>query len=169
MTEDPTSEKSIFLGALELASAAQRADFLDAACSGNPSLRAGVDALLKAHDQPQDLLDAPDAQTVFPRQLSMSYGPGTLIGPYKLLQQLGEGGMGVVFMAEQRKPIERQVALKIIKPGMDSEKVISRFEAERHAIALMDHPNIARILDAGTTPTGRPFFVMELVKGIPIN
>ena len=95
--------------------------------------------------------------------------PGTVIGPYKLLQQIGEGGMGVVFMAEQTEPIQRTVALKIIKPGMDTRQVIARFEAERQALAMMDHPNIARVLDAGTTDTGRPYFVMELVKGVPIT
>ena len=94
---------------------------------------------------------------------------GTIIGPYKLLQQIGEGGMGVVYMAEQTEPVQRKVALKIIKPGMDSRQVIARFEAERQALALMDHPNIARVLDAGTTDTGRPYFVMELVKGVPIT
>ena len=96
-------------------------------------------------------------------------GPGTVIGPYKLLQQIGEGGMGVVFMAEQDEPIQRTVALKIIKPGMDTRQVIARFEAERQALALMDHPNIAKVLDAGTTESGRPYFVMELVKGVPIT
>src|SRR5262249_22610180 len=95
--------------------------------------------------------------------------PGTVVGPYKLLQQIGEGGMGVVFMAEQEKPVRRKVALKIIKPGMDSRQVIARFEAERQALALMDHQNIARVLDAGTTESGRPFFVMELVHGVPIT
>ena len=95
--------------------------------------------------------------------------PGTVIGPYKLLQQIGEGGMGVVFMAEQTEPIQRTVALKIIKPGMDTRQVIARFEAERQALAMMDHPNIAKVLDAGTTDTGRPYFVMELVKGVPIT
>src|SRR5262249_31734326 len=89
-------------------------------------------------------------------------------GPYKLLQQIGEGGMGTVFMAEQTQPVQRKVALKIIKPGMDSKQVIARFEAERQALALMDHPNIARVLDAGTSSTGRPYFVMDLVKGVPI-
>ena len=96
-------------------------------------------------------------------------GPGTRIGPYKLLQQIGEGGMGVVYMAEQDEPVRRKVALKIIKPGMDSAQVIARFEAERQALAMMDHPNIAKVLDAGTTDTGRPYFVMELVKGVPIT
>src|SRR5262249_20134996 len=100
---------------------------------------------------------------------SLSERPGTVIGPYKLLQQIGEGGMGVVFMAEQTQPVQRKVALKIIKPGMDSSRVIARFEAERQALALMDHPNIAKVLDAGATDTGRPYFVMELVKGVPIT
>ena len=95
--------------------------------------------------------------------------PGTVIGPYKLLQQIGEGGMGVVFMAEQTEPVQRTVALKIIKPGMDTRQVIARFEAERQALAMMDHPNIAKVLDAGTTDSGRPYFVMELVKGVPIT
>ena len=95
--------------------------------------------------------------------------PGDSIGPYKLLQQIGEGGMGVVYMAEQTEPVERRVALKIIKPGMDTRQVIARFEAERQALAMMDHPNIAKVLDAGTTDTGRPYFVMELVKGMPVT
>ena len=94
---------------------------------------------------------------------------GSVVGPYKLLQQLGEGGMGVVYMAEQEKPVRRKVALKIIKPGMDSQQVIARFEAERQALAMMDHHNIAKVLDAGTTETGRPYFAMELVKGVPIT
>ena len=96
-------------------------------------------------------------------------GPGTVIGPYKLLEQIGEGGMGVVYMAEQTQPVRRKVALKIIKPGMDTRQVIARFEAERQALALMDHPNIAQVLDAGATESGRPYFVMELVRGIPIT
>src|SRR5207247_8302740 len=95
--------------------------------------------------------------------------PGSTIGPYKLLQQIGEGGMGVVYMAEQTEPVRRKVALKIIKPGMDSAQVIARFEAERQALALMDHQNIARVLDGGATASGRPYFVMELVHGIPIT
>ncbi len=93
--------------------------------------------------------------------------PGTRIGPYKLLEQIGEGGMGVVYMAEQKEPVARRVALKIIKPGMDTQQVIARFEAERQALAMMDHPNIAKVFDAGTTDSGRPYFVMELVNGIP--
>ncbi len=101
--------------------------------------------------------------------IGIAEGPGTIIGPYKLLEMIGEGGMGSVFMAQQITPIKRRVALKIIKPGMDSQQVVARFEAERQALALMDHPNIAKVLDAGTTQNGRPFFVMELVKGIPIT
>jgi serine/threonine protein kinase len=100
---------------------------------------------------------------------SPNEGPGTHIGPYKLLQQLGEGGFGIVYMAEQDKPVHRRVALKVIKPGMDSAQVIARFEAERQALAMMDHPNIAKVLDAGTTDSGRPFFVVELVHGVPIT
>src|SRR5262249_15613032 len=96
-------------------------------------------------------------------------GPGTQIGPYKVLEQIGEGGMGLVYMAEQQQPIRRLVALKLVKPGMDTKQVIARFEAERQALAMMDHPNIAKVHDAGTIDTGRPYFVMELVRGIPIN
>ena len=111
----------------------------------------------------------PDFDAYCPTESVPAEGVGTVIGNYKLLQKIGEGGMGVVYMAEQSEPVVRRVALKIIKPGMDSRQVIARFEAERQALALMDHPNIARVLDAGATATGRPFFVMELVKGIPIT
>ena len=106
-----------------------------------------------------------DDSTMSVIRTGIALGPGTMIGPYKLLQKIGEGGMGVVFMAEQEKPVRRKVALKVIKPGMDTGQVIARFEAERQALAIMDHPHIARVLDAGATETGRPFFVMELVKG----
>ena len=98
-----------------------------------------------------------------------SEGPGTVIGPYKLMEQIGEGGMGVVYVAEQTQPVRRKVALKVIKPGMDTKQVIARFEAERQALAMMDHPNIAKVFDGGTTESGRPYFVMELVRGIPIT
>ena len=108
--------------------------------------------------EPQATLDQPITEK-----------PGTQIGPYKLLQQIGEGGMGVVYMAEQKEPVKRRVALKIIKPGMDTRQVIARFEAERQALAMMDHPNIAKVLDAGATDSGRPYFVMELVNGVPIT
>ena len=135
-------------------------------------MRSQIDGLLAAADKAGSFLDArpgrlPHADTErFP---PVTERPGTVIGPYKLLQQIGEGGMGVVFMAEQTEPVQRTVALKIIKPGMDTRQVIARFEAERQALAMMDHPNIAKVLDAGTTDSGRPYFVMELVKGVPIT
>jgi serine/threonine protein kinase len=169
MTAQDQSEKSIFLAAIDLDSVAERAAFLDRACAGNQPLRAEVEALLEAHEKPQRLLDNLRAGTPIIEETQLLERPGTLIGPYKLLEQIGEGGFGLVFMAEQQQPLRRKVALKVIKPGMDSKQVIGRFEAERQALALMDHPNIARVLDAGSTDTGRPFFVMELVKGMPIT
>src|SRR5262245_56657064 len=186
---------SIFDAAAELATAAERAAYLDAACGQDAQLRAEVEGLL-AHDHAAgsflDLSARPDpaANTEGP---AVAEGPGTVIGQYKLLEQIGEGGFGVVFMAEQQAPIRRKVALKIVKAGLDTRQVIARFEAERQALALMDHPNIAKVLDAGTVgsrqqevgskehpsslpsaycllPTGgRPYFVMELVKGVPIT
>src|SRR5207249_8243720 len=123
-----------------------------------------------AHDNPDSFLAAPDTDlraTI--DEPPVAECPGTVIGPYKLLEQIGEGGFGVVFMAEQMRPVRRKVALKILKPGMDTRQVVARFEAERQALALMDHPNIAHVLDAGETPSGRPYFVMELVRGIPIT
>ena len=130
-------------------------------------------ACLRAHDQRRRASSShrrPDRPgRSIHRTRPAARAPGTVIGPYKLLEQIGEGGMGVVYMAEQTEPVRRKVALKIIKPGMDTRQVIARFEAERQALALMDHPNIAKVLDAGTTEPGRPYFVMELVKGIPIT
>jgi len=160
----------LFLKALELRSSDERQEFLDSSCAGDTALRAEVEALLEASDKAGSFLQfsAPlpgasiDASAPAER-------PGTLIGPYKLLQQLGEGGMGTVFMAEQTHPVQRKVALKVIKLGMDTRQVIARFEAERQALAMMDHVNIARVLDAGATETGRPYFVMELVHGMPIT
>src|SRR5262249_16510035 len=140
------SEKSLFLEAIEMA-AAERAAFLDQACGGNSSLRAEVEALLQAHETSLGLLDAPEAAAPTIDHPGLTEQPGALIGPYKLLQQIGEGGMGTVWMAEQTRPMRRKVALKIIKPGMDTRQVLARFEAERQALALMDHPNIARVLD----------------------
>jgi serine/threonine protein kinase len=175
------NEESLFHQALQQPNAAARAAFLDQACADQPQLRARLEKLLQAHDAPVGLFDKPaveaatsddvaPGQWLDPAQAPRhSEGPGSRIGPYKLLQQIGEGGMGVVWMAEQEQPVRRRVALKIIKPGMDSAQVIARFEAERQALALMDHHNIARVLDAGTTDSGRPYFVMELVKGVPIT
>jgi serine/threonine protein kinase len=168
MAVPDSPEKAIFLQAIEKNSPAERAAFLDAACQDNPQLRAAVDALLRAHDTPQPGLDAPDPGPPTSDD-PVTERPGTSIGPYKLLQEIGEGGMGTVFMAEQSQPVHRMVALKIIKPGMDSRQVLARFDAERQALALMDHPNIAKVLDVGKTAAGRPYFVMELVKGVPIT
>ena len=127
-----------------------------------------IERLLEADDRTAGILErGPDGLTE-PHE-PPGERPGDRVGPYKLLQQIGEGGMGVVYMAEQSEPVRRKVALKIIKPGMDSRQVIARFEAERQALAMMDHQNIARVLDAGTTESGRPYFVMELVHGVPIT
>src|SRR3954454_3533374 len=158
------TEKTVFLEAAEIASPTDRAAYLDRSCGDDRQLRAAVEALLLSHQRSQGMLDA-----TINHEPPIAEGPGTVIGPYKLLQQVGEGGMGVVFMATQTVPIQRTVAMKIIKPGMDTRQVIARFEAERQAVAMMDHPNIAKVLDAGTTETGRPYFVMELVKGVPIT
>ena len=161
-------EREIFLQTLEKRTAPERAAFLDGACRGDAQLRAAVDSLLaNADDSLLDHLaeEARPTTQVFP----VTEQPGERIGRYKLLQQIGEGGMGVVYMAEQEEPVRRQVALKIIKLGMDTRQVVARFEAERQALAMMDHPNIARVLDAGATETGRPYFVMELVRGVPIT
>jgi eukaryotic-like serine/threonine-protein kinase len=170
---DPKDVKSIFTAAAGLA-ASERAAFLDEATAGDAVVRGRVEALLAAHDHPDSFLDAAAAGFAATVDLSpveppLAERPGTTIGPYKLLQQIGEGGMGVVFMAEQSEPLQRTVALKIIKPGMDTWQVIARFEAERQAVAMMDHSNIAKVLDAGTTDSGRPYFVMELVRGVPIT
>jgi serine/threonine protein kinase len=168
MTEPSLPEESIFAQALEITSAAERAAFLDRACGDNQALRAEVEALLRAHEHSGDLLDLPENSAVT-TDLPAREGPGTAIGPYKLLEPIGEGGMGTVWMAEQTEPIQRRVAVKVVKEGMDSKQVLARFEAERQALALMEHPNIAKVLDAGRTPSGRPYFVMELVKGQPIT
>jgi serine/threonine protein kinase len=157
--------------------AGERAAFLEHACGGDAALRSRVEALLQAHDHPGSFLGnpAPDLEATsdsLPGRrdgAAGAEGPGSRIGPYKLLQQIGEGGFGVVYMAEQSQPVQRRVALKIIKPGMDSRQVIARFEVERQALALMDHPNIAKVLDANATESGRPYFVMELVKGVPLT
>jgi len=159
--------KAIFSAALDQPSPAERSRYLDSACGGDPHLRFRVEQLLAAHDQAGHFLGGSGATAATTNAPTERLG--TQIGLYKLLQQIGEGGMGVVYMAEQTEPIARRVALKIIKPGMDSRQVIARFEAERQALALMDHVNIARVLDAGTTEAGRPYFVMELVHGVPIT
>jgi serine/threonine protein kinase len=163
------SERSIFLAALEIDNPAERTVYLERACAGDPALRAQVEQLLKAHDQPGPFMERPAAAELATVEGPARERPGTVIGPYKLLEQIGEGGMGAVWLAQQHEPVKRLVALKVIKPGMDSRQVLARFQAERQALALMDHPNIAKVLDAGATPAGRPYFVMELVKGVPIT
>jgi tetratricopeptide (TPR) repeat protein len=152
---------------------AERAAFLDAACGDDRDARQRLEVLLHAHANPGSFLEVPApahaaaaADTV---DDPITARPDAVIGPYKLLEKIGEGGFGVVFMAEQQEPIRRKVAFKVIKPGMDSKQVIARFEAERQALALMDHPNIAKVLDAGQTTSSRPYFVMDLVRGLPIT
>ncbi len=169
MSEPHKPVGAIFDAAIELPPE-RRAAYLHEACGGDDSLRQRVEALLRAHESAEAFMDRPavelrrETPVVKPAEQ-----PGDRIGRYKLLQQIGEGGCGVVYMAEQEEPVHRRVALKVIKLGMDTKQVIARFEAERQALALMDHPNIAKVLDAGATDTGRPYFVMELVRGIKIT
>jgi serine/threonine protein kinase len=160
--------EAIFFAVLAKDSPAERAAYLDESCHGDAELRRQVERLLNAQPQVGSFLQAP-AAGLAPTGEAVSERPGTVIGHYKLMEQIGEGGMGLVFVAEQQQPVRRKVALKVIKPGMDTRDVIARFEAERQALALMDHPNIARVLDAGATDSGRPYFVMELVKGISLT
>jgi serine/threonine protein kinase len=166
------------MAALQIEDAAERSAYLGRECAGEATLRKRVDALLAAFVQAGSFLQQPAGDPKATSDVSHpgpSSGsdpaerPGTVIGPYKLMEQIGEGGMGLVFVADQQRPVRRRVALKIIKPGMDSRQVVARFEAERQALALMDHLHIARVFDGGTTETGRPYFVMELVKGRPIT
>ncbi len=175
MNADPNPAKSIFLEAVERHAPDQWPAFLDRACAGQPDLRGPVEALLEAHREVgtaehRELADVTDAGPVATVDEPPVAGQlGTVIGSYKLLEQIGEGGFGVVFLAEQTQPVRRKVALKVLKPGMDTRQVVARFEAERQALAIMDHPNIAQVFDGGATPSGRPYFVMELVKGAPIT
>jgi serine/threonine protein kinase/tetratricopeptide (TPR) repeat protein len=161
--------KSIFGQAMALASPEERSQFLQQACAGDSALRAEVESLLRAEHDAGSFLRERDPCPTATVDASITECPGTVIGPYKLMEQIGEGGMGLVFVAEQQQPLRRKVALKVIKPGMDTRQVVARFEAERQALALMDHPNIAKVHDGGETASGRPYFVMELVKGVPIT
>jgi serine/threonine protein kinase len=178
-TQPRKTERELFLEALERPTPGERAAFLDEVCAHDPSLRAAVEALLQNHKE-DAFLESPAIATPHAADSKKNRSdtitlvligekPGDQIGHYKLLQQIGEGGVGVVFMAEQEEPVRRRVALKVLKPGMDTKSVIARFESERQALALMDHPNIAKVFDAGSTDKGRPFFVMELVRGIRIT
>jgi len=162
MTQPPNLE-ALFHDARLIAPGPERDAFLDQVCEGRADLRAQLDVLLLADVHKEALLDRGPR----PEQASAEES-GQVVGRYKLLQRIGEGGFGTVWMAEQREPVRRRVALKVIKLGMDTKQVIARFEAERQALALMDHPNIAKVFDAGATESGRPFFVMELVSGMPI-
>src|SRR5262245_2770009 len=174
--------EAVLFAALAKLDPAERTAFLNEACGADAELRRQVDRLLAAHSQVGSFLQDNAAAPPTPAggdgrenrggatvDATGPERPGTVIGPYKLLQQIGEGGMGTVWMAEQTQPVQRKVALKVIKPGMDSRQVIARFEAERQALAMMDHVNIARVFDGGATESGRPYFVMELVHGVPIT
>jgi serine/threonine protein kinase/tetratricopeptide (TPR) repeat protein len=169
MNERSSRAKSIFLEAIEGHAPAQWRAFLERACAGDVPLLAAVEKLLRAQAAIGSFHEAPGAALPATVDGQVTERPGTVAGPYKLLEQIGEGGFGVVFMAEQQEPIRRKVALKVLKPGMDTRQVVARFEAERQALALMDHPNIARVFDAGATDSGRPYFVMELVRGVSIT
>src|SRR5262245_8008458 len=180
------SEEAVFQVARRIDPPDARRLYLDQACGSDADLRARVDALLRAHDEEPGFLERPAVPPPAAGPETASLVPvadtpaGACDGPrpaagaviaerYKLLEQIGEGGMGTVFTAEQTAPVRRKVALKVLKPGMDTIQVVARFEAERQALALMDHPNIARVFDAGSTEAGRPFFAMELVRGVPVT
>jgi WD40 repeat protein/serine/threonine protein kinase len=181
--------RELFSRTLQCQNAEAQAAYLEQACHGNAELRARLEELLQAHREAGSFLHEPSFSRIATvDEPPLTEQPGTVVGPYKLLQQIGEGGMGIVYMAEQEHPVRRRAALKIIKPGMDSKQIIARFEAERQALAMMDHTNIAKVFDAGTVgqafqpdtpspsqagkpdlPGGRPYFVMELVHGMPIT
>jgi len=167
---DSDKLKAWLMEALEKETPQARADFLLEVGAHDPAAKIELESLLEAHDAAGDFLAAPAPELTGTLEMTpLSEGPGTVIGRYKLLEKIGEGGMAVVYMAQQTRPLKRRVALKIIKLGMDTKEVIARFEVERQALAIMDHPNIAKVLDAGATDTGRPYFVMELVRGISIT
>jgi WD40 repeat protein/serine/threonine protein kinase len=163
------TERSVFLAVLDIDDPAERSAYLDQACADNPALRTEVEKLLEAHNKPGPFMDRPAPALVATVDEPIAERPGMMIGSYRLMEEIGAGGFGLVFVAEQQQPVRRKVALKVIKPGMDTREVIARFEAERQALALMDHPNIAHVFEGGTTPSGRPYFVMELVRGVPIT
>src|SRR5438034_7482627 len=179
----PDQIESILAEAVEIEPEAKRREFVAQACAGDTDLKRNVEKLIENHFRAGSFLESPAAGLPSPLggegqgvrgaatidEPAVTERPGTLIGPYKLLQEIGEGGFGTVFMAEQEHPVRRKVALKVIKAGMDTRQVIARFEAERQALAMMDHVNIARVFDGGTTEGGRPYFVMEMVHGVPIT
>ena len=162
-------EEQVFHIARAIPDVNARSKYLHQVCEGDAQLRKRVEHLLEVQESESEFLKSNNGQTNTLDHVSVAVKPGQRIGRYKLLQEIGEGGFGTVFMAEQLEPVKRRVALKVIKPGMDSKEVVARFEAERQALAMMDHPNIAKVLDAGTTESGHPYFVMEMVKGVPIT
>src|SRR5438128_169320 len=169
MTTWNPQANAVFFKALELRSPGEREAYLEGACAGDTALRADVESLLEASARAGSFLESPAAHGATVDEPAVHERSGMIIGAYKLLEQIGEGWFGVVFLADQHQPVRRKVALKVLKPGMDTRQVVARFEAERQALALMDHPNIAHVFDAGETATGRPYFAMELVRGIPIT
>jgi eukaryotic-like serine/threonine-protein kinase len=167
---DPSNQaKAIFLEAIEGHGPEQWPAFVERACAGDARLRAEVERLLRARAELGSFHEAARPAPPAPGEEPACAGAGTVIGSYKLLEPIGEGGFGIVFLAEQREPVRRLVALKVLKPGMDTRQVVARFEAERQALALMDHPHIAQVFDGGETASGLPYFVMELVRGVPIT
>lgn len=169
MPDEKINEASLFQAALSQPTAEEQKAYLEAACAGDPELLDRIENLLRLHHDGSGLLDVPPPGFEATMMMPETESEGMTIGNYKLMEQIGEGGMGLVFVAQQERPMVRKVALKIIKPGMDTKEVIARFEAERQALAMMDHPSIAKVLDAGTTQAGGPYFVMELVAGIPVT
>ena len=169
MDPAPRQIESILVAAVEIESEADRRRFVERACAGDAELRRRVEGLVENYFRAGSFLESAAPGPAATVEERTGERPGTVIGPYKLLEPLGEGGFGVVFLAEQQQPVRRKVALKVLKPGMDTRQVVARFEAERQALALMDHPNIAHVFDAGATATGRPYLVMELVRGVPIT
>src|SRR5262245_17481668 len=179
MPTPPNLARAVFVEAVEMTDPSDRAALLDRACGGDTDLRVRVEGLLRAYVDAGSFLEQPAAglgntgpagSAATGTARPPAAGPGAVVGGrYKLLEQIGEGGFGVVFLAEQQQPVRRRVALKVLKPGMDSKQVVARFEAERQAIALMDHPNIARVFDGGVTDHGYRYFVLEVVRGMPIT
>jgi len=169
MADKLIEEKEVFNRARRIAAPDERLAYLQEACGHDPAVRQRVLELLRVYDQERSFLEASPVAHGATIDEPLAERPGTVIGPYKLVEQIGEGGMGLVFVAEQQQPLRRQVAIKVIKPGMDTRQVVARFEAERQALALMDHANIAKVHDGGETTGGRPYFVMELVKGVSIT
>jgi len=169
MSKEPKDIKAIFSEAIEKQTPEELAAYLDEVCGNDAELRSKIEALLKAHEEAGSFMNIDDGEPDVTLDGSSIEGLGTMIGRYELLSLIGEGGMGLVYLAEQKEPVRRKVVLKIIKPGMDSKQVVARFEAERQALAVLDHPNIAHVFDAGATAAGMPYFVMEYVKGMSIT